>query len=109
MSGAGSTSAPSSASKNESLARQILGHDFPGDEAALPLKKEEPPSVLGGSAYFGRVKGPRSDAIRQVNPEPFSSRVKIEVSAVVNLRHGAADGAEEVEPLQVRAEAPAWF
>ena len=56
--------------------------------------------LADGSAFFGRVEGSRTDAIRQVCPLPFNSKVQIEVSAINHMRHDVTDGTEEVEPLQ---------
>jgi len=62
----------------------------------------------------GTFLPPRTDAIRQPsgtsrtkNPSTFSSRIHIEASAISRLKHCTYDGAEEVEPLQVGAKAPA--
>ena len=63
--------------------------------------------MLGGSAFLGRVKGTRTDVIRQASPKSFHGRVQNKVSAIDHLRHYIVDSVEEVEPLQVRAEAPA--
>jgi len=43
---------------------------------------------LGGSAFFGRVEGFRTDATHQARPKPFNREVRIELGATVVLAKG---------------------
>ena len=93
--------------KNPLLSNPPLRPERPAVQRRYPID-----NLLGGSAFFGRVKGPHThDAIRQARPKPFNSRVRIEVGVIdhlsLHLRHDVADSAEKVKPLQVKEEAPA--
>jgi len=105
MSEAGSTSATSSAFKNRSLPRHISGMISRTMGLSCRAKKSSR-RCLAGAPFSGVSKDPAPmRTVRHVQ-NPFSSRDRIEVGSIYHLRHSIVDSAEEVEPPQVRAEAP---